>query len=167
MGNLINDYYCGIHGDRLELVAGKYSLYLRCPRFESCNRSSEEKSCQNRLSWKEAKILNETLFETGKRYRIGMIEILGGPVVDNIMKIFVINRRTCKLKNTIRYLNDSMALRRKRFGHPQKILKRWKKILIDGFYLHVICMRAGLQRQQNKNIAKKIFRNLFIVTCSL
>ena len=45
--------------------------------------------------------------------------------------------------------------------------KRWKKILIDGFYLHVICMRAGLQRQQNKNIAKKIFRNLFIVTCSL
>lgn len=96
MGNLINAYYCGIHGDRLELVAGKYSLYLRCPRFESCNRSSEEKSCQNRLSWKEAKILNETLFETGKRYRIGMIEILGGPVVDNIMKIFVINRRTCK-----------------------------------------------------------------------
>lgn len=89
-------YYCGIDGKRMQLSEGKYTLYWRCPKYEEQNRDPGEKSCQNRLSWKEASQIDKLNIETGKRYRVGTLDILGGPVEEGIMKVFVINRRTCK-----------------------------------------------------------------------
>ena len=54
-----------------------------------------------------------------------------------------------------------MALRRKRFGHPQKILKRWKKILIDGCYLYEgSTAKTAEQKYSKKNLQEFIHRHL-------
>lgn len=100
--NLI--FFCGIDGCRFNLTSGRYSLYYRCPRYESIHRKNTEKACMNRLSPTDLEILYSIFEEyiesnsltTGLHDNYLHLEYKVTDINEFYIKVFVINKRFVK-----------------------------------------------------------------------
>lgn len=90
---------CGIDGKTLKLTKGRYSIYYRCPNYESSEREPGKKACMNRLSLKDAEILYAEIEKieargnanTGTGGTVGHLAYEIGEVNERYMVVYVIN----------------------------------------------------------------------------
>lgn len=63
-------FYCACCHRKMTLEQGKYSLYWRCPNYDSKNRKQGQKPCMNRINCKDAGRI-EQVYQSQSSYKKG------------------------------------------------------------------------------------------------
>lgn len=100
----IINIYCGVDGERLKLVKGKYSIYYRCPKYEKDNRDEYESVCTNNISLKDKQYIcsiiqekyNQGLLRENYEHNYMHIRFRIVSINKNEIKVLVINKKKIK-----------------------------------------------------------------------